>query len=123
MAPRFKLPCPSCGDDIKLRRVSPPSDPIQKYPAVRPCPSCRAALRLDLPGWVMPSLTGFMLALCVIPVFLVDSTNAPFLHSLLQADRSSKKLAGALIAIPVMALALPVMIVVMRREMRVTLAG
>ena len=113
----MKLPCPQCGEDIKLRRVSPPDNPIRKYPAVRPCPSCGIPLRFDLPGWVVPSLVGLVLALVVLAVNLVDATEyAPLLQT---GDRGSRRFVGLLLAIPIAAIFFPVMVTLFRYLMRI----
>ncbi len=48
------MKCPICRTNIKLGQISPRSNPIYKYPAVRACPSCREALCFALPWWVVP---------------------------------------------------------------------
>jgi len=115
-----KLPCPQCGEDIKLRKVSPPDNPIRKYPAVRPCPSCGIHLRFDLPGWVVPSLVALTVALVAIAIYLVNAVDAPWLQSLLQSrDRDSRRLGGVLLGGPVAAIVLPVMVALFRLLMRI----
>jgi hypothetical protein len=117
---KLELPCPQCGEDIKLRKVSPPDNPIRKYPAVRPCPSCGLPLRFDLPGWVVPSLVALTIALVVFAIYLVNATDAPWLQPLLQSrDRGSRRLGGVLLGVPVGAIVLPVMVALFRLLMRI----
>lgn len=72
-----RLTCPVCGHQLKLREISPRSNQIKKYPAVRPCPSCRAALRLGMPRWVIPTIiaagaVAFLATLAALWAFGVD---------------------------------------------------
>jgi endogenous inhibitor of DNA gyrase (YacG/DUF329 family) len=48
------MSCPACGYNVKLGEISPRSNPIHKYPAVRGCPSCKTPLLFALPQWVVP---------------------------------------------------------------------
>jgi len=116
----MKLPCPQCGEDIKLRRVSPTDNPIRKYPAVRPCPSCGIPLSFDLPGWVVPSLVGLFLALSVLAINLVEATEyAPLLQA---REPGAKRFVNLLLTIPIFAIWFPVLVTLFRRLMRIEIA-
>lgn len=65
--------CPICGHSIKLRAISPPNNAIKAYPAVRPCPSCRAPLVFDAPQWVIWTSVLLILAMVLGGVVFLDS--------------------------------------------------
>jgi hypothetical protein len=56
------MDCPACGQNIKLRAISPRNNAIRVYPAVRPCPSCHTPLVFNIPQWVIwgPVLLGMV---------------------------------------------------------------
>src|SRR5687767_12088386 len=115
----MKLPCPRCNADIKLRRISPPSDPINKYPAVRPCPSCGAPLLFDLPIWVIPAVVLLCLEDAVFGIYLMNLWG--YGHLLGDDGRAGRRSWGTVIlTIPLVATILPIMIWVFRMNMRIT---
>ena len=66
------LSCPSCSSRISLLKISKGSDPIQSYPAVRPCHACGTALRYDLPKWCIPVITMYLVLMMCASFVIVN---------------------------------------------------
>ena len=110
-----RMACPACGNRIKLTAISPRSDPIMKYPALRRCPSCGTLLRFNLPKWVIPSLVVIALILVVPIMVVLDS-------GMFDTIRDSEKLlglAGGAILLPIL---LPLTFWLMANQMSITSA-
>lgn len=67
-----RLSCPSCSSHIPLLKISKGSDPIQSYPAVRPCHACGTALRYDLPKWCVPVITVYVVMMTAVSLVIVN---------------------------------------------------
>ncbi len=50
------MACPVCRTSIRIRDISPPSNPIYEYPAVRGCSSCGTVLCFTQPWWIIPAM-------------------------------------------------------------------
>lgn len=116
------MECPVCRTNIKLRDISPRSNPIYEYPALRQCPSCRTALCFAQPWWMVPAMVVMALVGGLGLIFLLQSFG--IIDASAAAGRSGRQsnAPGVFIGLILAAILIPAGVWLTRSKMQISIA-
>lgn len=116
------MACPVCQTKIRLRDISPSSNPIYKYPAVRGCPSCGTALRFAQPWWVTPVMVVLALVGFVGLIFVLQSLGVIDGSAAAGRNGRQSKAPGIFMGLILAAVLLPIGVWLTRSKMQISIA-